>query len=66
MENSLKIKRSVYYDEYYSPQNVVDMIVPYVMAKGYRKIWCPFDKPESNFVKTFQKIGGGGCCKRAH
>lgn len=32
------IKQSIGGDEYYSPQNVVDMIVPYVMrggTKGY-------------------------------
>lgn len=32
------IKKSIGGDEYYSPQNVVDMIVPYVMkggTKGY-------------------------------
>ena len=31
---SLKIKQSVNGDEYYSPQNVVDMIVPYVRRGG--------------------------------
>lgn len=28
------IKQSIGGDEYYSPQNVVDMIVPYVMRGG--------------------------------
>ena len=49
-----KIK-SVHGDEYYSPQNVVDMIMPYIPKD--KKIWCPFDKFESKFVQTF--IGGG-------
>lgn len=31
---SMDIKKSVHGDEYYSPQNVVDMIVPYVMRGG--------------------------------
>lgn len=44
-------------DEYYSPQNVVDMIVPYVMRGGYQTIWCPFDTKDSNFVKTFEALG---------
>lgn len=54
---SMDIKKSVHGDEYYSPQNVVDMIVPYVMRGGYRTIWCPFDKEESLFVRTFQELG---------
>lgn len=31
---SIDIKKSVNGDEYYSPQNVVDMIVPYVVGGG--------------------------------
>jgi len=31
-----KTLRSAYGDEYYSPQNVVDMIVPYVMRGGIK------------------------------
>lgn len=31
---SQQIKQSKHGDEYYSPQNVVDMIVPYVMSGG--------------------------------
>lgn len=52
---SQQIKNSVGGDEYYSPQNVVDMILPYIPKD--KTIWCPFDKAESNFVQTF--IGGG-------
>lgn len=54
---SLSVKNVVNGDEYYSPQNVVDMIVPYVQKTEYKKIWCPFDTAESRFVKTFQKLG---------
>lgn len=54
---SLSVKTVVNGDEYYSPQNVVDMIVPHILKSGYRKIWCPFDTAESNFVKTFQSLG---------
>ena len=57
MNISDAIKQSINGDEYYSPQNVVDMIVPYILRGGYKSVWCPFDKPESNFVKTFQKCG---------
>lgn len=34
---SSAIKQSIGGDEYYSPQNVVDMIVPYVMRGGVQK-----------------------------
>lgn len=53
---SERIKTSIGGDEYYSPQNVVDMIIPYIPKDV--TIWCPFDKRESNFVKTFVKGGG--------
>ena len=51
------IKQSIGGDEYYSPQNVVDIIVPYVLRGGYKSVWCPFDKPDSKFVTTFHGIG---------
>lgn len=54
---SFKIKKSMHGDEYYSPQNVVDMIVPYIAESGYKKIWCPFDKEDSLFVQTFKEKG---------
>ena len=54
---SLDIKNVKNGDEYYSPQNVVDMIVPYVLRGGYKTIWCPFDTSNSLFVKTFQRLG---------
>ena len=57
MAFSQQVKQSIHGDEYYSPQNVVDMIVPYVNRGGYSKIWCPFDKAESKFVTTFQDLG---------
>lgn len=54
---SNQIKQSIGGDEYYSPQNVVDMILPYVKESGYKKIWCPFDTEDSRFVQTFQAEG---------
>lgn len=57
MNLSQAVKQSINGDEYYSPQNAVDMIVPYILRGGYKSVWCPFDKAESNFVKTFQKYG---------
>ena len=57
MDFSQAVKQSINGDEYYTPQNAVDMIVPYIVGGGYKNIWCPFDKQESNFVKTFQELG---------
>lgn len=57
MSFSQDIKQSIGGDEYYSPQNVVDMILPYLIESGYKKIWCPFDLEESRYVQTFQKLG---------
>ncbi len=54
---SKNIKTSINGDEYYTPQNCVDMIMPYITRGGYKTIWCPFDKKESNFVKTFLQNG---------
>ena len=57
MNISQAVKQSINGDEYYSPQNTVDMIVPYILRGGYKSIWCPFDKAESNIVKTCQNNG---------
>jgi len=57
MSFSQEIKKSIGGDEYYSPQNVVDMIKPYILNHGFEKIWCPFDTEDSRFVQTFQEAG---------
>ena len=54
---SQQVKTSVNGDEYYTPQNAVDMILPYIIKGGYKNIWCPFDKEESKFVQTFKSHG---------
>lgn len=54
---SQAVKVSIHGDEYYTPQKAVDMIVPYIVRGGYKRIWCPFDKTESNFVRTFIDLG---------
>lgn len=36
---SASIKQSIGGDEYYSPQNVVNMIIPYIPKN--KTIWCP-------------------------
>lgn len=41
-------------DEWYTPQHAVEVILPYI-PKG-SKVWCPFDLPESQYVKV---LSGG-------
>lgn len=55
MSFSDAIKTSVGGDEYYSPENTVEMILPIIRKHGFKKIWCPFDTVESNFVKLLSK-----------
>ena len=54
MSYSQQIKQSINGDEYYTPQNAVNMIIPYILSRGYKTIWCPFDKADSKFVMTFE------------
>jgi len=42
-------------DEYYTKPYAVEPIVKFV--KRGAVVWCPFDKPESNFVKVFKENG---------
>ena len=42
-------------DECYTPEYVVEAIVPYLPKD--RVIWCPFDKDDSAFVKVLRKHG---------
>ena len=52
-----QVRQSINGDEYYTPENAVNMILPYIKKGGYKTIWCPFDKEESNFVKIFRSHG---------
>ena len=54
---SQQVKQSINGDEYYTQQDAVDMIVPYVVRGGYKTIWCLFDKADSKFVTTFKDMG---------
>ena len=56
MSHSTNIKKSKT-DEWYTFKNSVDLIIPYLQRKGYKKIWCPFDTKESNFVKVLEENG---------
>ena len=44
-------------DEWYTQEENVSMIIPYLLRGGYKKILCPFDKAESNFVKVLKENG---------
>lgn len=39
-------------DEWYTPKEAVEIIVPYLRRGGYNRILCPFDTAESQFVKV--------------
>lgn len=43
-------------DEYYTPSYAIEPLLKYLPNPPYT-IWCPFDTPESNFVKEFIKQG---------
>ena len=49
------IKKSIGGDEYYTPPNAVDMILPVLREHKFSKVWCPFDTAESNFVIQLSK-----------
>ena len=51
------IKKSVNGDEYYTRQEAVNLILPYIFKNGFRSVWCPFDTEDSNYVKTFKMVG---------
>lgn len=44
-------------DEFYTPKYAVKPIIKYLKAKGFNKVWCPFDTKESWFVKLLKKDG---------
>jgi hypothetical protein len=43
-------------DEWYTPEEAVKIILP-LIPDNVKTIWCPFDKPESEFVKVFTTGG---------
>lgn len=56
MNFSQQIKQSNT-DEWYTTEESVKLIIPSLYRGGYRRILCPFDKPESNFVKVLTERG---------
>lgn len=53
---SLQIKQSNT-DEWYTPPEAVEIIVPYLTMWGHHRILCPFDKAESEYVKVLTEHG---------
>ena len=56
MNFSQQIKQSNT-DEWYTPKENVDLIVPYLHMGGVNKVLCPFDTAESNYVKVLTANG---------
>lgn len=44
-------------DEYYTPAYAVEIILPFLKTRGFKYIWCPFDKEHSEFVKILKEEG---------
>jgi hypothetical protein len=44
-------------DEFYTPKYAVAPIVKYLKNKNFQAIWCPFDMPDSNFVRVLSSFG---------
>ena len=44
-------------DEFYTPSYAVYPILKHLEARGFQKVWCPFDTLERNFVKVLSKNG---------
>lgn len=44
-------------DECLTPRYGVQPIIQYVFQREFTKIWCPFDKEDSMYVRVFRSIG---------
>lgn len=58
----LKSGRTSGSDECLTPRYVVEPIIKYLKAKNFKKIWCPFDKPESFYVRVLKDNGFNVVC----
>ena len=56
MEFSKQIRTSKT-DEYYTPAYAVQVILPFLKARGFKHVWCPFDKEHSEFVIILKEEG---------
>lgn len=55
-EFNLAIKKSKG-DEYYTHDYAVEVLVPLLKQRGYKKIWCPFDLETSAYVRVLKNHG---------
>lgn len=53
----LRSGRTLESDECLTPRYVVEPIIKYLKAKNFKKIWCPFDKESSFYVRTLRRNG---------
>lgn len=56
MNFSMQIKQSNT-DEWYTREDAVRLIIPYLLRGGVHRVLCPFDKEESNFVRVLRDEG---------
>ncbi len=50
----MAVKKDGNGDEYYTPDYVVEILVPYLKEKAFNTIWCPCDKETSEYVKVLK------------
>ena len=53
----LRAGRTSASDECITPRWVVEPVVKYLKAKGFKKIWCPFDAWHSQYVRVLKREG---------
>ncbi len=53
----VRVKKDGPGDEYYTPDYIVEILVPYLKKKNFKTIWCPCDKDWSEYVKVLSANG---------
>lgn len=53
----VRVKKDGPGDEYYTPDYIVEVLVPFLKKKGFKTIWCPCDKEWSEYVKVLSANG---------
>jgi len=53
----LKSGKTIESDECLTPRYGVEPIIKHLKAKGYKKIWCPFDKEDSQYARVLRQHG---------
>lgn len=44
-------------DECLTPRHGVTPIIKHLQARGYKSVWCPFDKDDSFYVRELKRAG---------